>query len=95
MGVLSCDETETLCRKNNLTFVELLQPFSKLMADVTLKDSEGVNHSVSNLNLLFQVRKKMCLNKQMKHAVKLLDRSNPSASTMDSMLEYHWQIGQK
>ena len=58
MGVLSCDDTETLCRKNNLTFVELLQPFSKLMADVTLKDPEGINHSVSNLNLLFQVRKK-------------------------------------
>jgi hypothetical protein len=57
MGVLSCNETETLCRKNNLSFVELLQPFSKLMADVTVKDPEGINQSVANLNLLFQVRK--------------------------------------
>lgn len=54
VGILSCDDTEILCRKNNLTMVELLQPFSKLLADVTLKDPDGVNHPVANLNILFQ-----------------------------------------
>jgi hypothetical protein len=56
VGVMSCSETEALCRKNNLSFVELLQPFSKLTTDVTVKDPEGVNNSVANLNLTFQAR---------------------------------------
>ena len=54
VGVLATPEANALCQKNNLSIVELLQPFSKLSTDVTLKDPEGVNHSVPNLSVNFQ-----------------------------------------
>lgn len=33
VGVVCSPQAEEICQKNNLTFVELLQPFSKLSAD--------------------------------------------------------------
>ena len=53
--VMACPEVEALCAKNNLTLTETLQPFAKLMTDVTLKDPEGVNHAVPSLHVIFQV----------------------------------------
>ena len=58
VGVLSSPEAEALCRKNNLTLTEILQPFSRLPTDVTLKDADGLNHGISNLNVSFQDFKK-------------------------------------
>jgi hypothetical protein len=54
VGVLTTTEVDALCHKNNLTMVEMLQPFSKLMTDVTLKDPEGANHPVASLSVTFQ-----------------------------------------
>ena len=54
IGVLATPEANALCQKNNLSIVELFQPFSRLSTDVTLKDPEGVNHSVPNLCVNFQ-----------------------------------------
>ena len=51
----SPDAEQILAEKSNLTFTELLQPFSKLTSDVTIKDPEGVNYPVSGLNITFQV----------------------------------------
>lgn len=33
IGVICSAQAEEICQKNNLTFVELLQPFSKLSTD--------------------------------------------------------------
>ena len=61
VSVLSSPDAEAVCAKNNLTLCELLQPFSKLTADVTLKDPEGVNHAVAALAVSFQdFRKDPC-----------------------------------
>ena len=47
-------DKQIACAKNNLTFTELLQPFSKLNTDVTIKDPEGANHPVPALSVNFQ-----------------------------------------
>ena len=57
--VMACPEVEALCAKNNLTLTETLQPFAKLMTDVTLKDPEGVNHAVPSLHVIFQVSRNL------------------------------------
>ena len=54
IGVLATPEANSLCQKNNLSMVELLQPFSKLSTDVTVKDPENSNHLVPNLCVNFQ-----------------------------------------
>ena len=54
IGVLSTPEVNASCHKNNLSMVELLEPFSRLTSDVTVKDPEGINHPVPNLSLTFQ-----------------------------------------
>ena len=41
-----------------MTFTELLQPFSKMSTDVTMKDVDGQNHNVASLNLILQDWKK-------------------------------------
>ena len=55
MGVLASDDAELLCRKNNLTLVELLQPFGRVNEHLTVKDPEGVIHNVPTLSVNFQV----------------------------------------
>ena len=54
IGVLATPEANSLCQKNNLSMVELLQPFSKLSTEVTVKDPENSNHLVPNLCINFQ-----------------------------------------
>ena len=54
LTVLAHDDVETIANKNNLTFTELLQPFSKMLTDVTIKDVDGANHNVPALNILLQ-----------------------------------------
>ena len=55
VGILGSQDAELLCRKNNLTLVELLQPFGKVNEHLTVKDPDGVIHNVPTLNLNFQV----------------------------------------
>ena len=54
IGVLSSPEVNALCHKNNLSMVEMLEPFARLTSDITIKDPEGINHAVPNLSLTFQ-----------------------------------------
>ena len=54
IGILTTQDVDALCHKNNLSMVEMLQPFSKLTSDVPIKDPEGANHSISSLSLAFQ-----------------------------------------
>ncbi|XP_066587305.1 trafficking protein particle complex subunit 8 [Prorops nasuta] len=50
-----CSPTaETVCQKNNLSFVELLQPFCKLNTEGHIKDPQGNNVTVRNLRLSIQ-----------------------------------------
>ena len=59
LTVCASDDAEMIANKNNLTFTELLQPFSKLGTDVTIKDVDGQNHNVPSLNIILQDFKKV------------------------------------
>ncbi|XP_012252846.2 trafficking protein particle complex subunit 8 isoform X2 [Athalia rosae] len=45
---------ENTCQKNNLTFIELLQPFCKLNAEGHIKDPQGITVTVRNLRVSVQ-----------------------------------------
>ncbi|OAD58182.1 Trafficking protein particle complex subunit 8 [Eufriesea mexicana] len=45
---------DTVCQKNNLSFVELLQPFCKLNTEGHFKDPQGNTVSIRNLRLFIQ-----------------------------------------
>ena len=59
LTVYASDDAEIIAYRNNLTFTELLQPFSKLGTDVTIKDVDGQNHNVPSLNIILQDFKKV------------------------------------
>ncbi|OON18270.1 hypothetical protein X801_05878 [Opisthorchis viverrini] len=46
-------DAEEACSELNLRFCELLRPFSQLTKDVTLRDSNNLLHTVSNLRVNF------------------------------------------
>ena len=58
LTVYASEDAEIIANRNNLTFTELLQPFSKLGTDVTMKDVDGQNHNVPCLNIILQDFKK-------------------------------------
>jgi len=58
LTVYASEDAESIASKNNLTFTELLQPFSKMGTDVTMKDVDGQNHNVPSLSLILQDFKK-------------------------------------
>ena len=58
LTVYASEDAESVAHKNNLTFTELLQPFSKMSSDVTIKDVDGQNHNVASLNIILQDFKK-------------------------------------
>ncbi|CAH8608984.1 unnamed protein product [Heterobilharzia americana] len=53
IGLLVSPDVDELCLRDNLTFEELLKPFSQLSRDVTFRDSGNVVHTVRNLQLKF------------------------------------------
>ncbi|CAH0562044.1 unnamed protein product [Brassicogethes aeneus] len=53
IAVLTTQEADLSCKKNNLSFIDLLQPFSKLNSDVHYKDPNGVVISIRNMKLTF------------------------------------------
>uniref|UniRef100_A0A5K4F1E8 Trafficking protein particle complex subunit 8 n=1 Tax=Schistosoma mansoni TaxID=6183 RepID=A0A5K4F1E8_SCHMA len=53
VGLLVSPDVNELCLRDNLTFEELLRPFSQLSKDVTFRDNNNVVHSVKNLQLKF------------------------------------------
>ncbi|XP_059098222.1 trafficking protein particle complex subunit 8-like [Tigriopus californicus] len=58
ISVLSSPDCDRLVGKNNLTLTELLQPFTKLLTEVTLKDPEGHNHGLPAFSVTLQDFKK-------------------------------------
>ncbi|KRY12278.1 Trafficking protein particle complex subunit 8 [Trichinella patagoniensis] len=58
IGVLASGEAEKICQKNNLTFAELLQPFSQIHIPVMMKNAGGQCVKIEQLQLDFRdVRK--------------------------------------
>ncbi|XP_023179165.2 trafficking protein particle complex subunit 8 [Drosophila hydei] len=53
IGVLSSNLADDICHRNNLSFVELLQPFAKLPNDAHFRDVSGTSVSVRGLRLNF------------------------------------------
>lgn len=53
IGVLSSNLADEICHRNNLSFVELLQPFAKLPNDAHFRDVSGTSVSVRGLRLNF------------------------------------------
>ncbi|XP_002095589.2 trafficking protein particle complex subunit 8 [Drosophila yakuba] len=53
IGVLSSPQADEICHRNNLSFVELLQPFAKLPNDAHFRDVSGTSVSVRGLRLNF------------------------------------------
>ncbi|XP_061162581.1 trafficking protein particle complex subunit 8-like isoform X1 [Saccostrea echinata] len=51
VAVLCSPDAEVLCQKNNLTFVELVQPFCRLTTEVHIRDPNNVPHTIKNLKI--------------------------------------------
>ncbi|KAF5273376.1 hypothetical protein FQR65_LT04668 [Abscondita terminalis] len=51
IAVMCSPAVDQMCEKNNLTFVELVQPFCKLNSEVYLQDTNGVMLSIHNLKI--------------------------------------------
>lgn len=52
VAVLCSDKAQEMCRKNNLSFSDLLNPFARL-TDVNFKDTNGCTVNVPNLRIMF------------------------------------------
>ena len=82
-------DVESLVGKNNLSFAELLQPFSKLGSDVTVKDADGSNHNVPSLHLILRDFKKdsqKLINQKL-----LLDRVSEENCEQGEMVTKHFE----
>lgn len=51
IGATCSPQAEEMCQKNNLTFVEMLQPFSRLTTDASFRDSSGTSVSLKGTRL--------------------------------------------
>lgn len=51
VGAISSNAADEVCQKNNLSFVELLQPFSKISNDSMFRDSLGAAVSLKGIRL--------------------------------------------
>ncbi|XP_035788395.1 trafficking protein particle complex subunit 8-like [Anopheles albimanus] len=51
VGAIVSQQAEDLCQKNNLTFVELLQPFLRLSSDAHFRDVAGTSVSIKGLRI--------------------------------------------
>ncbi|XP_011314468.1 trafficking protein particle complex subunit 8 [Fopius arisanus] len=54
IGAVCSPNAELICQKNNLSFIELLQPFCNLNAEGYIKDPQGTTVPVRNLHLSIQ-----------------------------------------
>lgn len=53
IAVRTTEDADAICRKNHLTFPELLAPFSQLHSQVQLKDVQGHLYSLKNVHVRF------------------------------------------
>ncbi|XP_026473845.1 trafficking protein particle complex subunit 8 isoform X2 [Ctenocephalides felis] len=54
LGAMCSDQAEQICKKNNLSFVELVQPFCKINNDAYFQDPSGNKVIVKNLKVNVQ-----------------------------------------
>ncbi|KAK9497990.1 hypothetical protein O3M35_003881 [Rhynocoris fuscipes] len=53
IAVLCSDAVERTCKKNNLNFVDMIKPFTKIAVDGQLKDPSGAMVPIKNLRVSF------------------------------------------
>ncbi|XP_030383896.1 trafficking protein particle complex subunit 8 isoform X2 [Scaptodrosophila lebanonensis] len=53
IGVVSSHMADEICHRNNLSFVDLLQPFARLPSDAHFRDVSGTSVSIRGLRLNF------------------------------------------
>ncbi|XP_055625698.1 trafficking protein particle complex subunit 8 [Toxorhynchites rutilus septentrionalis] len=51
VGAIISPQAEELCQKNNLSFVEMLQPFLRLSSDAHFRDTAGTSVSIKGLRI--------------------------------------------
>ncbi|CAL1544174.1 unnamed protein product [Lymnaea stagnalis] len=51
IAVLCSSDAQLLCQKNNLSFVQLIQPFCRLSSEVHIRDANNGTHSIHNLRI--------------------------------------------
>ncbi|KAK3085582.1 hypothetical protein FSP39_005648 [Pinctada imbricata] len=51
VAVLCSPDAEILCQKNNLTFVDLVQPFCRLTTEAHIRDPHNATHTIRNLKI--------------------------------------------
>ncbi|XP_052816266.1 trafficking protein particle complex subunit 8-like isoform X2 [Mya arenaria] len=51
VAVLTSSDAEVLCQKNNLSFVQLVQPFCRLKTEAHIKDPNNVQHNLQHLRI--------------------------------------------
>lgn len=51
VAVLCSSDAELLCQKNNLSFVQLVQPFCRLTTEAHIRDPNNVAHTLQNLRI--------------------------------------------
>lgn len=54
VAVLCSEDADNLCLKNNLRFVELIQPFCRLNSEVRIADPAGNTVPIRNLRVVFE-----------------------------------------
>uniref|UniRef100_A0A914XF68 Trafficking protein particle complex subunit 8 n=1 Tax=Plectus sambesii TaxID=2011161 RepID=A0A914XF68_9BILA len=89
IGVLTSYDVDQLCAKNNLSFCDLLLPFSSLANEVALKDptNQAVTHSARNLSIDFRDLRKdgfLLAFTVMPHVLSEAVRSTPEDSAASS-----------
>ncbi|UJR31903.1 hypothetical protein I4U23_019377 [Adineta vaga] len=77
IAVLCSYDAESICRKNNLTFAELIQPFCRLPSEVSYRDPS--NNLITLKNLRLEIKDFNSLPPQNTLAKKLLNDSVSSA----------------
>ncbi|CAF3933295.1 unnamed protein product [Adineta steineri] len=77
VAVLCSYDAESICRKNNLTFAELIQPFCRLPTEVSYRDPS--NNLITLKNLRLEIKDFNSLPPQNTLAKKLLNDSVSSA----------------
>lgn len=89
LSLLASQDAELIANKNNLTFTELLAPFTKLGSDVTIKDADGTNYNVHCLHVQLQDLKKD--SQKLVNQKLMFDRISEENCEPDEMVTKHFE----
>ncbi|XP_005105619.1 trafficking protein particle complex subunit 8 [Aplysia californica] len=99
IAVLCSNDAQLLCEKNNLSFVQLIQPFCRLSSEVHIRDANNVTHSIHNLRISAcdmgtQLPQQGVIKKQLSDAVASTQGQSqePGANNMMSIGNYDLQL---